>query len=254
MHSFHIHEVINRMISLFYRIGFWHRSDAATIKQLRMKLFYCIYHVLFVISLLVGAFLSDDKDHSIFLAEIGIIGTVLSVKLWILIWKQNGILQLLNRICIFSIRSDDDFVLVNEILSGFFKFVISLLIYLMVADLCVMGVAPFIGSERTLFFKVAFPLDWRNNGISFWVANIFVFTGLLLSMAAFTLSIIIWYLLLVGSLRYKELSNELKELGLLGEEGTGNDLENTFLQDCKASVDAHLEIWEYGYVLANTDR
>lgn len=237
------------MINFFYRIGFWHRGDEATIKEQGIKLFYCIFELIFVVSLLVGAIISDDRDNSILLAEIGIIGAVLLVKLWILIWNQKQILGLINRICIFSIRCDDDCTIVNEKLSGFFKFVIGLLIYLMVADLSVMGIAPFIGSEKTLFFKVAFPLDWRKNDISFWVANIFVFTGLLLSMAAFSLSITVWYLMLICSLRYTELGNELKKMGEISEEKRGKISEKeknyTFLLDLEESIDVHFNMRKY---------
>lgn len=269
MHSLKFYEVVNHMLSFFYRIGFWHRGDEATIQELVIKSFYCIYHFLFTISLVVGTITSDNWDDSIFFGEIAIIAAVLTVELWILVWRQTQILKLLNQICIFSIRCDDDFSLVNEKLSRFIQFVMVLLIYLFVAD-CTVGAIPFVTSERTLFFKIGFPLDWRNNEIAFWIANTYVFTGLILSMAAFLLAIIVWYLMLICCLRYTVLGNELRKLGQISQERTikmENELsklgrisqERTrrfsemqknhfYLHDLMALMDACLELTKYSHL------
>lgn len=108
MHSIQTHNAIRQMISLFYRIGLWHKGDKATVKELAIKWFYCVYHILFPTSLLVGALKSDNQFDFVLLVEIAIATSVLSFKLWVLIWKQKQILELLNRISIFSVQRHND--------------------------------------------------------------------------------------------------------------------------------------------------
>lgn len=240
--------MVSQMISFLYRMGFWHRGDEPTTKELVFKYFYCIYHFLFVISLVVGAITSETRDDSIFLAEIAIIATVLTVRLWTLVWRQNKIIELLNRICIFSIRCEDDVAFVIEKLNRFIRFVMALLIYLTAADCSATGVLPFIGREKTLFFKIGFPLDWRNNEIAFWIANFYVFTGLILSMAACLHAITVWYLMMISSLRYVVLGNELKKLGQISQDIRKKDsmMRNNqlYLHDLNVSIDAYLHTRE----------
>lgn len=251
MHSIQINSIIERMISFFYCIRFWHRGDVATVRELRIKWFYCIYHFLFVVSLVMGAIQSDNKDDCIFLAETAVTAAVLLLKLWVLIWKQKQILDLFNRICIFSVRSQADFVCFNDKLQKFMKFVKVFVICVFVGVFLAI-ILPFLGSEKILFLKIAFPLDWKNNKFAFHLANAFVITEILLTLTAFFFSVMIWYLMLNCSVRYEVLGNWLTKLGHLNEEFREKKVtildkqkQNFFLVDLTASIDDHLHIREY---------
>ena len=123
MHSIQIPRVIALIISFFYLIGLWHRGEKPTVKDMRLKIFYCVYYALFTVSLVVGAIINKERDQSIFLVEVSIEVGIECVKLWVLIWKQNAILNLLNRVCVFSIRSDDDHNVFTDNVQPFMKFV-----------------------------------------------------------------------------------------------------------------------------------
>ncbi len=77
------------MISVFYRIGYWHRGEEATTKELIIKAFYCVYQFLLTICLTVGAITNEEPDETVFLVEISIVAFVLSVKLWVVIGSRS---------------------------------------------------------------------------------------------------------------------------------------------------------------------
>ncbi len=249
MHSIRINKVINQMISLFYRIGFWHRGEKATTNEQGFKALYCIYHFLFTISLAVTAITTEESDESVFLAEYSIIAFVLSVKLCVLIWNQKRILELLNQICVFSIRYDDDFTFINKKLKIFGDFVVFASTAAWFTGFCEAIVAPFIGSERTLFFKIAFPWDWKNNDIAYCVAYLFMFSEVFLSLTTASINILIWYLMFNCSLLYQVLGSELTKMGQIDGK---KDLkiskkakQHLYVMELNVAIDAHRHITEY---------
>ncbi|XP_037039749.1 putative odorant receptor 71a [Bradysia coprophila] len=243
--STRIHRLIDRTISFFRRIGIWHGEVTPTMGQLILKLFYSIYHMFFFTSLYVGAITSDTTDESIFLAETAIVTTVLTIKIWMLIWKQRKIMRLFNRICIFSIRNEEEFEFFNEKVENFIKFVI---IFACAAVFASFGNAifPFIGKEKTLIVDIAFPLDYKNSEIGFWMAYIFFVSENVLTLLAMTLSIVIWYLLLHCSLRYKILGMEIRNMGRVTDNSkvkiSVKEQQAIFYRDLVASIEAHLHL------------
>ncbi|XP_037047893.1 odorant receptor 2a-like [Bradysia coprophila] len=247
MHSTGIHKVIDRTISVFRRMGFWHGEDRPTASQLGLKSFYFCYYALFPISFAVGIITNETADESIFLAEAGIIVVVLAVKVWMLLWKQQQIMGMLKRLCVFSIRTDEAFTFFNEKVDTFIKFVIVFACATIVGS-CVCSTFPFIGNTKSLLMKIAFPLDYKNSEIGFWMAHLFFTTENLVTLLGLTFSVFIWYLLLHCSLRYKILCMEIRNLG--GITG-GASLKMTekqrhiiFHQRLLATIEAHQHLRE----------
>lgn len=236
MHSIRVHKVINRKISWFRLFGFWHPGNEPTARKWRLKFFYCIYHPLFCLSLGTGAITNENRDKSIFLTEIFIAMSVISVKLWTLVWKQRQIEELLDGICVFSIRDDNDFSVFNKKLEKFMNFTVAFSFSMVFGCFLEAAILPFLGNERTLFFNIAFPFDWRNNEIAFWMANIFIFTQMFIVAHTALFSVIIWYLLLNCALRYEVLGSEVTKMGYQ---------QNSFLQDLSASIGGHLRLRKY---------
>ncbi|XP_037050097.1 odorant receptor 94a-like [Bradysia coprophila] len=249
MHSIQIHKVIGLIISSFYLIGVWHRGDKPTVKEMRIKLCYCIYYLLFLLSMVVGAVTNERKDEAIFLGEVSMGVVVLCANLWLLIWKQNEILNLLNRICVFSIRSDDEYNVFSDKVRIFIKFVLVFVIGTIVAGFLASVGLTFFGSEKTLFYKIAFPLDYESSEIALWIATAFVFTEIVLTLISAIFFVIIWYLLLICALRYKVLGSELRNMGRVGSENKNVKMTETqshihFYEDLKTAINAHLHLRE----------
>nr|QGW45389.1 odorant receptor 16 [Bradysia odoriphaga] len=221
-----------------------HRRNKPSYRDRRMKLFYFVYFALFFLSLGIGAVTNDRIEQSIFLANISIGVAVLAIKLWLLIWNQNKIINLLDRVYHFSIRNEDDQIRFNDRLGRFMKFVFGFIIAIIVTDFFGIIVLPFVGSEKTFFFEIAFPLDYKNNEIAFWIAFVFLFIGICLTAFIIIFTTIIWFLLFVCSLRYEVLESELKNMGRMGEkrvaEITEKQQHNMFVEHLKTAINAHL--------------
>ncbi|XP_037039737.1 putative odorant receptor 71a [Bradysia coprophila] len=245
MHSIRINKVIDQMISFFRRIGIWHGEDMPKMGQLRLKSFYSIYYLFFFISFSVGAIKKETVDESIFLAEVAVIVSVMTTKIWMLLWKQKQIMALLNRICVFSIRNDEEFAYFNDKVDRFVKFVIVFACATIVGSLG-NAIFPFIGKEKKLIVDIAFPLDWKNSEIAFWMAYIFFVSENILSILAITLSVVIWYLLLHCSLRYKILGMEIRNMGRITSGGNGKmsvkKQKSLFYEDLVAAIKFHLHL------------
>jgi len=219
MYSIKVHSKVNQITALFYIIGLWHRGDEPTVTETRIKCFYSFFYLLFPISLLGGAIKTDNKDDAIFLIETGIICIVLFVKFLYLIWKQKDILNLLHRIGDYSAADHKEFTSINDKLNIFMKimnfFYLSALFF---ASLITFGV-PIVSFERKLFFNIAFPFDWKNNETAYWAAVVFLFIEATLTAISLLFSILMWYLMINCSLKYKVLGNQLRNLGVIR---TGN--------------------------------
>nr|QGW45385.1 odorant receptor 12 [Bradysia odoriphaga] len=245
MHFIKVHNFFGKIIFLLQYIGVWYRGDeATTVRELITKWFYCVYYSLLVVSLAMGAVKSENGDEAIFLIQIAVTISVLAFKLCVLIWKQKQILALFNQISIFSIKYDEDLTMFNDKIESFLKFVKVCLISFAVAVFFEIAVAPFLNSENTLFFAIAFPLDWKQNIITFWIANIFLFTEIGLGVAPLLFAITSWYLMLICSLRYKILQGELRNLGRTSDGGrvdaSDEASHKAFSQDLKSAIDRHL--------------
>lgn len=239
------------MTSLLYLIGIWHRGDKPTVKEMRVKWFYCIFYVLLVVSLITGALKTHNINESIFLAESSINSVILATKLWILIWKQNEILDLLNRVCVFSIRHNDDHKRFERRLQGLMKFVFVFLIAVTGVGFLVTVGLTFLGNERVLFMEIGFPLDYRKSEIAFWCAFTFLSFGIFVTVIVVIFTVIIWYLLFVCALRYEVLGSELKVMGQISEisdDATGKMTEwqayKNYYDDLTSSIDAHVHLRE----------
>ncbi|XP_037037050.1 odorant receptor 94b-like [Bradysia coprophila] len=245
MHSTRIHKVINQIISFVRFIGLGHGEDRHTLTQLRLKSIYCIYYLLFPISFLIGAITKETVDESIFLAEIFLVGTVMTIKIWMILWKQQQLMRLLNRICVFSIRNDEEFSFFNVKVERFIKFVIVFACATIVGGL---GAAtfPFIANKKVLILNIAFPLDYKHSRIGFALAYIFFVTEMVLSFLGMAFSVIVWYLLLHCSLRYKILGMKIRNMG----RATGGDSnvkilgkeQQIFQQELVASIESYLHL------------
>lgn len=247
MHSMEIHPIISHIIIIFYRIGFWHRgADGPTVKEFRVKLFYSIFYSLFFISLAVGAINNENQDESVFLAEVAIIVAVLIFKLCILIWKQEEIQKLITEVCVFSIRDDDDYEFLTEKLTKSFKIVITFSFGVFVTIVTEFAVVPFVENEKTMFLRVAFPLDYDNYEIAFWICHIFLTAEALLSLVVLSFTIIIWYLMIHCSLRYQILGSELTKMGHFGKEQKAkiSDSEKhiIYTEELVASMESYLHL------------
>lgn len=252
MFCIELHNGIHKLIEGFNRLGLWHRGDEATIKETSIKIFYSIYYLFFPISLIAGAIASDNKEDSLFLTEISLIGINICVRMFYILWRKKEICVFLNRIGVYSIKGKDDFTVVDKKLNIFMKWIIYFYFYAFFVAVCISVITPLIGSEKKLFLNVGFPLDYKNNDFAYWMAFGFVFTEIFLAAVSISFSIIIWYLLFNCCLKYDVLGSELENMGVIRSvDPTVNKLKiserekrNLFNRDLITGIKSHKDINE----------
>nr|QGW45408.1 odorant receptor 35 [Bradysia odoriphaga] len=238
MHSVQVHRVIDQVISIFYWVGYWHRGDCPTAKEFGTKVISCVYYLLFGMSLAVAGLKSGNSDESIFLWESCLVILISTAKILILIHKQKQIVRSLNLIGVFSIRDAEDVIYYNFKLGRFMKFVVTFLCVTVCAIMFANGV-PFFSSERTMIVDFAFPLDWRKGGTEFWISYTFITTEIVLTFSAVLFTVVIWYLMLLCSLRYELIGREIVKNGQKGERLSVMEKHNLFRKDIESSIIAH---------------
>lgn len=240
MYRVEVDSAINLIISLFYKMGLWHRGNEATRKETKLKLFYSIYHLNFLVSLIAGAFTCDDREESIFLAETAIEVVVLSMKLFYIIWRKDEILQLLNKICVYTTPDLESFTTVTEKLKEFVKFLSIFIFVSFTAGISASLILPFIGTETKLFIRIGFPLDLKNSKIAFWIAFVFLSAGIALSAITILFSVLMWYFMFTCALRYGVLGRQITTMGDSNQRKLSVvETNNLFDQDLIAAMESH---------------
>lgn len=207
------HRIISHCITVLTFFGLWQKDDQFLIIKLLKKLIYFLISSSFCVSLFSGSYLSVDYNESFFLTAAGIGGTLQFVKLIYVLNKKEDISSFLNDICVHSLDSDE-FNEVKEKLSNFAKFGYA---NIFITTFGVVGfhiiTLPVFSTEVALPLSIEFPLDWKNNRISYWLAHSFIAIGIFTAAIAYFFTIIYWYIMLNCSIKYKILGNRFRKLG-----------------------------------------
>lgn len=239
MHCVKLHKRIDQINSSFYRL--WDHPDKTAAKDRLKTILILIFYALFSMSFMVGAITSDDKNEFIFLLEATVITVVELIRICYAIRKKNEFIDLLSKIGVFNVETQEDFTLANNKLNRFMKFATFFLNYVFITSLFAVLLPPFVGNEKKLFFNIAFPLDHKNDEISFWVALAFLGTEIFLTTNAFSVNVTIWYLLLNCGIRYEVLGNRFRNLGVkqFKKRMSKSEKQHLFAADLTTAIKAH---------------
>lgn len=241
MYTIQLHRRINNLMEVLRKVRLWHSGDQATATETRIKLFYSIYLLLFLISLIAGGCTSDNRHESIHLILTAAIVLVAFTRLLHLVWKRNDIVELLHRICVHYVDDEGQLAIVNEKLDAFVKFAVVLACSNLLLNICCGIGVPLLGAERNQVFNVGFPFDWRTNDVVYWIEFVFIFIGVLLASSTLLFSILTWYLYLNLVLKYDVLASRLRNLGVVSE----RQKDNLFVRGVIAAIETHKDIIEY---------
>lgn len=240
------------MLDYCYRIGLWNRGTNATFKETLVKIFYSIYFMLFPLSLFGGAIQSDKTDETIFLTESATVVMVTLTNFLYVVWKKDEIIDTLQHMCVHRVKNQADFVKCNNKLNVIMNVLTTFWVITAVMATFTGLIAPFFGNERKLFFSIAFPLDWRNSEIAYWMAFSFLFTTVTLCTISVLFAILKWYFLSNCTMKYELLGNQLRNIGAI-EVGAVADQrkilqmkkKNLFLRDLIAAIHSFEELKKY---------
>lgn len=256
MHTFDIdnNTVINQIISSFYRIGFWHKGNKPTSIETGLKLFHCFYYSLFLMSLISRSFnmMWVTYDELMVLFSVAVAVSIQLFSLCYLILKKDQILEMFHQIRVYSIEGQDGFFLVTGKLKRFTRNANIFISLILIGAVYCALLVPIYSSERKLLVNIDFPFDYWKEDNAYWVANIFIFTEICLSINVLMFSILIWYLTLNCALRYEVLGFQIQNIGqkektefvsnLYRTDWENQENHEMFHRDLTVAIESHQQI------------
>lgn len=210
MYKIEILDTIKKIIAIFYRLGFWDIEN--TYLESKLQLFHFIYFVSVLLTIVVGAFTTDDKDDSIFLAVISIIFLVHAFRLSYIILNKNEILSLIYQTSSQQTNDYNEFIEITNKLKYFSKFSSSLVLMCTIG-LGFIAVLPFISSTNVLVFNYGLPSYLKNSKIIFCITHVYVVLGFVYALILCLVTVIVWYIMINCAIKYEILGNNLKKIG-----------------------------------------
>lgn len=210
MYKIEIHPTFRRIIAVFIQFGFWRNEEMSR------KLFYLFNMILFQILIVTCAWISDDKNESLFLAQAEISALVMMVKLKYLLWNKDIILLFLSESIVTHYILDYNlFVQVKEKIQNFIKFVhVYIVVMATVVFLLIVSPLPIFSSDRKLPMFIVYSFDSKYSELIYWLIYSPLTFQIFLIFSINFLTVIIWYVLLNLSIKYQVLGNQLINLGV----------------------------------------
>lgn len=222
MYEIEIPVTIHQIFATFYQLDMWSANDTSKREHGR-KLLYFMYFVSFVVSIAIGAYTTEDKDESIFLAVISIDCIVLIYRLWFVLHKRNEISMFVHEIRIHHTNDEKTIFRVSNKLNLLMKLVHFFMFTNIVGYFIAVVVFPLVSGEL-LFLNIAFPLDRSSSEIALWLAFVFIAGGLFFSLVGCLFTVTLWYMMLMFTVKYEILSQQFRTMGMISEPV----IENTF--------------------------
>ncbi len=207
-HSITVPETIKRLSTILYLFGLWTNKDGTTFRQLISILSFTFV----VLLVFLGACRSDNKDHAVFLGVVWLVCIVQLCRMYFIIWKQNTMLSFIEKT---GVNHTTDYEVYADV-DGKMKIILTIArTFILTAFLTAFAgiFVPFLYNEKTLILPIAFPVDYKNSQIAFWIAHALVILCLFSSVICCIPMTMIWYILLNIVIKLEILGNEFKNFG-----------------------------------------
>lgn len=216
MYNVEPNETIQRIVKILHQTGVWRLVEASIFRETCRKLFFLLYLIAFQVFNAISAFLTDDKNETIFLTEIGVFYAVITVKQVYLLWKKDKIIAFLNDpISAHSTEHHEVSQYVNRKLNGFMRFVhIYLLMLTITSSFIGTSCLPMFTTEKKLPYFISYSIDWTQSEIMYWFMYGFVSLAIIYGFIFNFVTIFIWYLMFNYSVAYEVVGNQLRNLGV----------------------------------------
>lgn len=246
------HRIVSQIIAVLTFFGMWEKDDQFVVVKLLKKIIHLLIGACLFSALGVGSFLSDDIIESLFLAACAIAAANQVVKLIYILTKKDKILSFIEDICFHTLSDSNEFNEMQQKLNNFAKFGYLLVFFMSFGVLCFLILSlPIFSSEVTLPLNIAFPLDWKNNRMNYWLAHSFIAIGIGAATLETFFCVIYWFIMINCSIKYKILGNQLRTMGEKTSEIFANnkssqmEKENHFSQYLIQLIKTHRNILKY---------
>lgn len=234
MYKVELLDTVKKLISLFYVLGFWDNKNNSF-----RQLFHFTYFGSVLLTIAVGALTTDDKDDSIFLTVISIIFLVHASRYAYIIFNKNEFLMLIYQTSAHRTNDYNQFIEINNKLKYFRQFSTCLFVMCTVG-LGFIAVLPFISSNNVLVFNYGLPSHLKQSQLVFYVIHVYVVIGFVYALILFSITTIVWYVMMNCSIQYEILGNELKNIGATGKIKVSKDeQEKLIIQRTIEAISTH---------------
>lgn len=151
-------------------MGLWQHNDYSFIySELGRNILQLAVLGYYLISLVIGAYKSKDKDETRFFAVDSIVVLNLTVRLYYILWKIEEILEYNSQIGAYFIKNHEEFNQVNSKIEVFMKFASCFLFMNLGSNVALIILKLLIiTNENELPINLYFPFDWRQNVIGWY--------------------------------------------------------------------------------------
>lgn len=242
---------VKQVIAVFHALKLWTVKEDAAVYETALKFFHFIYFVSFVLSIVVRTVLTDDKDDRVIMTAAAIIAVVHICRLWYTISKKNEILALIWQLGAHSTNDREMFHQIMNKLNNWMNFA-RFIISMCTSGVVLLCIFPLLSSEKIVLFNIAFPTD-REQRTAFWIAHSFNVVGSSYAVLCFFVSVIVWYLMINGAVKYQLLGDQLRNMGVANVTINGTsqnrkhlktNQQNQFLEDLIEAIRTHQKVKE----------
>lgn len=170
-----------------------------------------IFYLSFVISVLTGVFLSDDKNESIFLVAVSVAAVVIIVKLKYILCEQEDITKFIQNTGTHLLEDEVYFLQITKKINFLMKFAtfFTCTTFVGITPLFILYL-PIFSVEKRLPLNIGFPFDWRTSEIAYWIAYFYTIFNFMITIFCLLLNVIIWYLMINCAIKYETLGNQFR--------------------------------------------
>lgn len=197
----------------------------------------------------MGVFITEDNDEVVYLIVATIVGIVQICRMYYMIWKQNDIIKSTHENG-YHITTDYEVFAVTKM--NYTNILANLFVWIVFFSLAAVIFLPIGSTEKRIMFNIAFPLDYNNSFIAFWMAHVFVSFGFYLSAICCLYVVVVWYLMLNFVIKYRILGSRYKNVGLVKAEERNvqrnilvTEENGVYLKQLIETIKAHENLYKY---------
>lgn len=215
VYKFELDESIRRIIRMYYWFGIWRETDEHYLRKFVVRLLYLLQNLSFVSISLVGAYFSDDENQRIFLVQVSIVLSVMTVKLFYLLYRNEVILGFLyDPTVVHCVTDYDESLEVKDKIDKIVKFIQAYTVIAGVATVFTVIISlPIFTSDKRIPLFIKFEMDSEYETLFYWLAFLYLVTCFFFGLIYPWTIVFLWYIMYNFAIEYKVIGSEFRRLG-----------------------------------------
>lgn len=203
--------IISHIVQSYNRLDLFSIDSETSLQRKVGRAFKFSLFLSFPVFVLLGSVQNEDRSESLYMIAVSIAAFLHVIKFHCICTKMEIISVLLKELSVHSFQCKDKFIVIERKIKNFNYFSIGLIGVSSFVILLIYAF-PFVFKKK-LAFKIWFPLDWKKNDLNFWIAYAYIMYCLFICFLMIAFAVLMWYVLLNVSVKYRMLGYDLEDLG-----------------------------------------